>query len=159
MFLWWAWYPGTSINLPSLPQLLLLLLLRGSSALIGPAPCWLMYYKPTPPASANYSGGLLRPLIAASAAAAATAEGEQRLNWPGFQQVDEGEQRLDWPGSLQVVELLFTSPGGAVFYPGGAASMMLPNLLRSPLLLIGASDLLLSADCTWRILCLCPVYM
>jgi len=47
-----------------------------------------------------HPGGLLQPLFAASAAAAATAEGEQRLNWPGFQQVDEGEQRLNWPGSL-----------------------------------------------------------
>ena len=120
MFLWWAWYPGTSINLPS-PLLPLLLLWPGSllvdvlnlcSACVRRSSC-----------------GLLRPLVATSAAAAATAEGGQRLNWPGSQQVDEGEQRLNWPGSLQVVELLFTSPwwssslltGGAVFTPGGAA--------------------------------------
>jgi len=133
MFLWWAWYPGTSINLPSLPQLLLLLLLRGSSAFIGPAPCWLIYYNYAPPASANYSGGLLQLLIAASAAAAATAEGEQRLNWPGFQQVDEGEQRLDWPGSLQVVELLFTSPGGAVFLPRRSCFNDAPKPPEEPL--------------------------
>ena len=50
--------------------------------------------------------GLHQPSIASSAAAAAAAE------WG---------QQLHWPGSLQVVELLFTSPGVAIFYPGGAA--------------------------------------
>ena len=59
--------------------------------------------------------GLHPPSIASSAAAAAAAE------W---------EQRLHWPGSLQVVELLFTFPGGAVFTPEELLQFNAPIHLR-----------------------------
>ena len=62
--------------------------------------------------------GLHPPSIASSAAAAAAAEWEQRLHWPGF---------------LQVVELLFTFPGGAVFTPEELLQCNAPKPPEEPL--------------------------